>query len=60
MAFWKKLLITILAMLAVSFIAAQIWKSTFNTIMPSYLGGIIGGLTALPVWELLRRVGPKS
>ena len=60
MAFWKRLVITILAMLAASFIAAQIWKSTFNTLLPSYLAGIIGGLTALPVWELLKRISPKT
>jgi hypothetical protein len=60
MAFWKRLLITVIAMLAASFAAGQIWKGTFNSLLPSYLGGVIGGLTALPVWELLRRIGPKS
>jgi hypothetical protein len=28
--------------------------------MPSYLAGFVGGLTALPVWELLKRVKPKD
>ena len=60
MAVWKRLLITLVAMLAAGFIAGQIWKSTFNTLMPGYLGGIIGGLTALPVWELLKRFSPKT
>lgn len=60
MAFWKRLLITVAAMLAASFIGAQIWKSTFNTVLPSYLAGIIGGLFALPVWELLKKAGPKT
>ena len=60
MAFWKRLLITILAMLAASFVLSYIWKSTFNTLMPGYLGGIIGGLVALPVWELLKRFSPKT
>jgi hypothetical protein len=27
--------------------------------LPSYIGGVIGGLTALPVWEFLKRIGPK-
>jgi hypothetical protein len=60
MPFWKRLLITIIAMLAASFVAGWIWKAIFNTLMPGYFGGVIGGLTALPVWELLRRVGPKG
>jgi hypothetical protein len=60
MPFWKRLLITIVTMLAASFIAGLIWKATFDTLLPSYLGGVIGGLTALPVWELLSRVGPKA
>jgi hypothetical protein len=60
MPFWKRLLITIIAMLAASFVAGLIWKSIFNTFLPSYVGGIIGGLAALPVWEFLSRVGPKD
>jgi hypothetical protein len=60
MPFWKRLLITIIAMLAANFVAGWIWKATFDTLMPGYFGGVIGGLTALPVWELLRRVGPKG
>jgi hypothetical protein len=60
MTFGKRLLITLLAMLAASYVAGLIWKNTFNSLMPSYLAGIIGGLTALPVWELLKRVGAKK
>ncbi len=54
MPFWKRLLITIIAMLVASYIAGLIWKNTFNSLIPSYLAGIIGGLMALPVWEWLR------
>ena len=60
MAFWKRLLLTVIAMLAASFIAGIIWRSLFNMIMPSYLAGFIGGLTALPVWEFLKRMKPKE
>ena len=60
MAFWQRLLITVLVMLAASFIAGTIWRSAFNMIIPSYLAGAIGGLTALPVWELLKRIKPKK
>jgi hypothetical protein len=59
MPFWKKLAITVGAMLVTSFIASLIWKAVFDTYLPGYVGGMIGGLTALPVWELLGRIGPK-
>ena len=60
MAFWQRLLITVLVMLAVSFIVGAIWKSAFNMVIPSYLSGAIGGLTALPVWEFLKRIKTKK
>jgi hypothetical protein len=60
MAFWQRLLITVLVMLAASFIAGAIWRSVFNMVIPSYLAGAISGLTALPVWELLKRIKPKK
>jgi len=56
MAFWQRLLITVIVMLAASFIAGVVWRGVFNAGIPSYLGGIAGGLAALPVWELLKRV----
>ncbi|HET6521676.1 MAG TPA: hypothetical protein VFG47_17925 [Geminicoccaceae bacterium] len=59
MPFWLRLLVTLLAMLAVSFIAGLIWGALFNVRLPSYLAGLIGGLTALPVWEFLKRVQPR-
>ena len=60
MAFWQRFVITVIAMLAVSFILGIIWRSVFNMGMPSYLAGIIGGLTALPVWEVLKRIKAKE
>jgi len=56
MAFWQRLLITVLIMLAASFLMGAAWRSIFNMVIPSYMAGIIGGLTALPVWELLKRI----
>jgi len=47
-------------MLAVSFLAGTIWRSVFNMVIPSYLAGAIGGLTALPVWEFLKRIKTKK
>lgn len=60
MPFWQRFLITLLAMLAASFVVGLIWRSLFNMPLPSYLAGIIGGLTALPIWELLKRIKPKE
>lgn len=56
---WQKLLITLAAMLATSFAAGRLWLLAFDTPIPSYLAGMAGGLTAIPVWELLRWAGRK-
>ena len=60
MVFWQRLLITVLVMLATSFIVSAIWRSIFNMIIPSYMAGVIAGLAALPVWEFLKRIKPKK
>jgi uncharacterized membrane protein YccC len=60
MPFWQRLLITLIAMLAVSFVAGLLWQSILGFALPSYAAGIIGGLTALPLWEFLKRVGEKK
>ena len=60
MAFWQRLLITVLVMLVTSFIVGTIWRSTFNMIIPSYIAGVIAGLAALPVWEFLKKIKPKN
>jgi len=60
MPFWQKLVITVVAMLATSFVVGLIWANLLGFALPSYVAGMIGGLTALPVWEFLRRVGPKD
>jgi hypothetical protein len=59
MPFWQRLLITIVAMLAASFVAGLIWSALTGYDLPSYLGGMVGGLAALPAWEFLKRIGPK-
>jgi hypothetical protein len=60
MPFWQRLLITLIAMLAVSFVAGLLWQSILGFALPSYAAGIIGGLTALPLWEFLKRIGEKK
>ncbi len=60
MAFWKRLIITFVAMLVVSFVAGYAWTAALGLILPSYASGVIGGFTALPVWEFLKRVKPSE
>jgi Na+/glutamate symporter len=59
MPFWQRLVITVVAMLATSFMVGLIWANLLGFALPSYVAGMIGGLTALPVWEFLKRVAPK-
>ncbi len=60
MSFWKRFLITVVSMLVISVIVGVIWRSSFIMVMPSYLSGVVGGLAALPVWELLKKIKPKK
>lgn len=60
MVLWQRILVTLIAIVVISIIFGLIWSSLFNTRFPSYLGGVVGGLTAVPVWELLKRIGPKQ
>jgi hypothetical protein len=47
-------------MAAASLVVGLIWRALFSFELPSYLGGVIGGLTAVPVWEFLKRIGPRA
>lgn len=57
---WQRLLITILVMLAAGYIAGLIWNAVFGIALPPYVAGAIGGLSAIPVWDLLQRIRPKG
>lgn len=59
MPLWQRLLLTVAAVILAGLLAGQLWHGLFGLRLPGYLGGIIGGLVALPVWEFLRRVGPR-
>ncbi len=60
MPFWQRSLITLVAMLVVSFIVGFLSFSLFGFGLPDYASGVVGGLTAVPLWELLKRVKPKA
>jgi hypothetical protein len=53
---WQRLLITLATMLLTSFFAGLLWRWLFSTDIPSYLSGVVGGVTAVPTWELLKRI----
>ena len=60
MPFWQRFLILLAAILGVSLIFDVIWHSAFGFSLPGYASGVVGGLTAVPLWDLLKRVTPKQ
>ena len=60
MPIWQRLLFTVAAIVVASIIAGLIWHRLFGFGLPSYIGGVIGGLTAVPVWELLKKAGSRK
>lgn len=57
---WQRLVITVLVMLGASYVAALIWNAVLGFALPSYIAGLVGGLAAIPVWDLLQRLRPKG
>jgi len=55
---WQRLAITIVVMLAASYIVGLIWQAIFRGALPSYAAGVVGGLAALLIWDFLKRVRP--
>ena len=58
--FWQRLLITIVVMLAASYLAGLISQGLLGIPIPSFIAGAIGGLSALPTWDFLKRIRPKD
>lgn len=58
--FWLRLALTIVVMLASSWIAGLIWSQFFSFPLPSYAAGVVGGVAALPFWDFLKRIRPKQ
>jgi hypothetical protein len=57
---WQRLLITVAVMLLASYLVGLLWYWLFNSEIPSYLSGLVGGVSAVPTWEFLQRVRPKQ
>jgi hypothetical protein len=47
----------IATILFTSFVAGLLWRGIFSADIPSYLSGIVGGVTAVLVWDSLKLVG---
>jgi hypothetical protein len=60
MPFWQRCLITLAAMLIVSYVIGFLSRSLLGFGLPDYASGVIGGLTAVPLWEFLKRVKPRQ
>ena len=60
MPFWQRSLILIVAVMGVSFVFGMIWHSLFGFYLPSYASGVVGGLSAVLIWDLLKRIKPKK
>jgi len=54
------MLVTVAAVLAASGIAWMLWRMVFNTNMPIFVLGAIGGVVAAAMWRFLRRGGAGS
>jgi hypothetical protein len=57
---WQRLLITFAVMVLTSYLVGLLWHWLFNSDIPSYLGGVVGGVSAVPTWEFLQRIRPKQ
>lgn len=60
MPLWQRALVTLIAMALASLVVGYVWWQIFGFQLPSYVAGVVGGLTAVPVWEFLKRVRPKA
>jgi len=54
MSFGKRALFTLVAMVVASFLVGLLWRGAFDARIPSYLSGLIGGVSAVAIWEFLR------
>lgn len=57
---WQRLLITLAVMIVSSLLVGYLWEAILGFALPGYVGGMIGGLSALPVWDFLKRIRPSQ
>lgn len=59
MSIWARIAVTVILMVLFSFLAGVLWSSIFSTQIPSYISGFVGGIVAIPVWEILEKFKTK-
>lgn len=59
MPLWQRALVTVIAIVVVSWGVVELLESVIGVRLPSYVAGVIGGVAGVPVWEFLRRVQPR-
>ena len=60
MPFWQRTLVLVAAVIGVSVIFSVIWHTLFGFDLPGYIYGVVGGLTAVPLWDILKRAKPRK
>jgi hypothetical protein len=60
MNFWQRVLALLVAVLVISLLFNMLWHWLFNFALPAYVSGLVGGMTAVPVWDALKRIKPKT
>jgi len=60
MPFWQRVLILLAAVMAVSFIVDLICHALFGFYLPGYLSGLVGGISAVGIWNVLNRTAGKK
>jgi hypothetical protein len=60
MSFWQRFLALLAAVVVISLAVNLLWNWIFNFGLPPYISGVVGGLTAVPVWDALKRIKPKQ
>ena len=60
MSFLQRFLVLLVAVVLISLLINLLWNWIFNFGLPPYVSGVVGGLTAVPVWDVLKRIKPRQ
>ena len=60
MPLWQRAVVTLIAIIVVSWGVVTLLEGLIGFRLPGYVAGVVGGIAGVPVWEFLRRVQPKS
>jgi uncharacterized YccA/Bax inhibitor family protein len=60
MSFWQRCFIVLAVVVLVSVLFGFAWQSVFGSAIPGYAAGMVGGLTVVVLWDLLKKVKPKK